>query len=140
MAEAMVLTNAYLKGVMTDAMVLREACVDLDLCKRNGIYTITAATINSPFPDLGVVEVMTRGSASSNLGYIQSRIQAIVKSETVSKCRAVISGNRIYIDLLFAKGGGLPTIGLIGAIGVNLLTPSIAPEAPDPAKVYSYEL
>lgn len=80
------------------------------------------------------------GSASSNLGYIQSRIQAIVKSETVSKCRAVISGNRIYIDLLFAKGGGLPTIGLIGAIGVNLLTPSIAPEAPDPAKVYSYEL
>ena len=80
------------------------------------------------------------GGSYGNVGYIKGRIKALVKSETVTQVRAVAENNRIYIDLLFAKGGGTPTIGLIGAYGVNLLTPSIAPATTDESKTYIYEL
>ena len=63
MTKTKALTNALLKDVMTDAMVIRGVCADLDTCKANGIYSLTADTKNRPIPGIGIAEVICRGNA-----------------------------------------------------------------------------
>lgn len=59
MAEAKVLDNALLKGVMTDALVYRGIATDLDTCLQPGYYQVQDSTQNIPagmFP-YGIVTV-----------------------------------------------------------------------------------
>lgn len=100
-----------------------------------GVY---AANHGDAFP----VVISFGAGGLVNVNYISGRIATVVNStqKTLSKVRAVSDGSKIYIDLLFAKGGGLPTINLIGAHGVKLVTPSIAPAVTDEKKTYIYEL
>lgn len=78
------------------------------------------------------------GGATFNTGYIDGRIKPIVKTSTVSKIRAVTANSKLYIDLQFTRGGGLPAISLSGAYNVELLTPYIPDEPTDESKVYVY--
>lgn len=70
MEEAMVITNTFLKGVMTDAMVDRSVCTDLDSCRTPGFYILrTQDTICENPPNVanwnyGTLEVLCRGGSN----------------------------------------------------------------------------
>ena len=60
------ITNAFLKGKMTDAMVFRGEISNLDECKQTGFYslspslTVSANPPNIPSWNYGIVEVFPR--------------------------------------------------------------------------------
>ena len=65
--ETKELSNSLLKGKMTDAMVHRGICQNLDTCFAQGIYNTTSSTACSNPPNMtgwnyGIVEVFERGS------------------------------------------------------------------------------
>lgn len=65
MSKATVLTNDLLKGVMTDALVSRSYCEDMNECKTSGYYIISEQrTVNIPEGayHYGVLMVMQIGS------------------------------------------------------------------------------
>lgn len=64
MSEAMILTNAVLKEIMTDAFVYRGKLVDWDSSTAPGIYSVTGVRCDSMPSNInpyGVVRVMVAG-------------------------------------------------------------------------------
>lgn len=59
-----VLSNEYLKGVMTDAVVNRGRCSDINTCRQAGVYGITPMdTVNIPsqINGYGILKVEVSG-------------------------------------------------------------------------------
>lgn len=48
MNETAILSNEILKGIMVDAIVGRQSCVDADTCLTPGIWRINSTTLNHP--------------------------------------------------------------------------------------------
>ncbi|MDE6754515.1 MAG: pyocin knob domain-containing protein [Muribaculaceae bacterium] len=48
MAEAKVLSNTVLKGILTDLLWLRGTCVDMDVVTQTGIFSVQNTTQNLP--------------------------------------------------------------------------------------------
>lgn len=78
------------------------------------------------------------GGYTGSVGYIRNNISKIISTGTVTAIRAVADNGKLYIDLQFTMGGGVPAIALSGAHNVELVTPSIPPEPTDSSKVYVY--
>lgn len=53
-----VLSNEYLKGIITDAVVSREYCSDLDTCFSPGVYYTNPETLNLPDPRFSYATVL----------------------------------------------------------------------------------
>lgn len=70
MADTVVISNALLKASLTDAMVDRSACTDLDACRTPGYYilrTQDAVCANPPNVagwNYGSLEVLGRGGSN----------------------------------------------------------------------------